>query len=116
MRTVYKLVLSGLVATALAVGLSSGVHAQSSQGGMRGTVKDGQGVIPGVGVTLINEATNVSRETVTNEAGEYSFPAVEPAVYTLKVALAGFKTFEQKQIRISTQQFVGLDVVLEVGT
>ena len=44
--------------------------AQSSQGGLRGVVKDAQGVIPGVTVTLTNDATGISRETVTNESGE----------------------------------------------
>jgi len=39
------------------------VHAQSSQGGMRGVVKDAQGVIPGVTVTMVNEANGVSRDT-----------------------------------------------------
>jgi hypothetical protein len=116
MRTAYQAVVSWLITAALVVGVTSGVYAQSSQGGLRGTVKDQQSVIPGVTVTLINEATNVARETVTNGVGEYSFPAVEPAVYTVRVALAGFKTFERKGVRISTQQFVGLDVVLEVGT
>jgi trimeric autotransporter adhesin len=89
--------------------------AQSSQGGLRGVVKDQQGVIPGVTVTLTNEATNVARETVTNERGEYSFPALDPASYTLKCAVQGFRSFERKGIRINTQQFVGLDVVLEFG-
>jgi trimeric autotransporter adhesin len=90
--------------------------AQSSQGGLRGTVKDAQGVIPGVTVALINQGTSVARETVTNESGEYSFPAVDPAAYTVRVSVQGFKTFERQGVRISTQQFVSLDVVLEVGT
>jgi hypothetical protein len=93
-----------------------GAYAQSSQGGLRGVVKDEQGVIPGVTVTLTNEATNITRETVTNESGEYSFPAIDPATYTVRCAVQGFRSFEQRGIRISTQQFVGLDVVLEVGT
>src|SRR5918993_4804307 len=84
--------------------------AQSSQGGLRGTVKDAQGVIPGVTVALINQATSVARETVTNESGQYSFPAVEPAAYTVRVSVQGFKTFERQGVRISTQQFVSLDV------
>ena len=90
--------------------------AQSSTGGLRGVVKDAQGVIPGVSVTLVNEATSIGRETITNESGEYSFPAVEPATYTVKVSVQGFRSFERQGVRISTQQFVTLDVVLEVGT
>jgi trimeric autotransporter adhesin len=115
MRTVYRLVLSVLVAAAVAAGLSPEIHAQSAQGGLRGTVKDAQGVIPGVGVTMINEANGTSRETMSNEVGEYAFPAVEPGTYTVKAALQGFKTFELKNVIVNTQQTVGLEVVLEVG-
>ena len=92
------------------------LHAQSFQGGLRGVVKDQQGVIPGASVTLVNEATNVARETVTNDVGEYSFPAIDPASYTLKASVQGFKTFERKGVRIGTQQFLTLDVTLEIGT
>lgn len=38
--------------------------AQGFQGGLRGTVKDTGGFIPGVPVTLTNEGTNISRNTV----------------------------------------------------
>lgn len=91
------------------------LHAQTFQGGLRGVVKDPQGVIPGVAVILLSEQTNVSRETVTNEVGEYSFPAVDPGAYTVKVTVQGFKAFEHKAVRITTQQFVTLDITLEIG-
>lgn len=107
--------VQAIVACTLVILLPVGADAQSSQGGLRGTVKDSQGVIPGVAVTLVNQATGVSRETVTNTSGEYSFPAVEPAVYTVNVAVQGFKSFERQGVRISTQQFIALDVELEVG-
>jgi hypothetical protein len=92
-----------------------GVRAQSAQGSMRGTVKDAQGIIPGVTVTLVNEANGTTRETVTNSSGEYSFPALDPGTYAVRVAVQGFKTFERKGLPVSTQQAVGLDVTLEVG-
>jgi hypothetical protein len=47
--------------------------AQSYQGGIRGSIIDADGVVPGVDVTLTNEHTNVARATVTNERGEYGF-------------------------------------------
>jgi hypothetical protein len=90
--------------------------AQSFQGGMRGSVKDSQGVIPGVTITLINEANGVTRDTVSNASGEYSFPALDPSSYTVKAAVQGFRTFDRRGIRIGTQQFVTLDITLEVGT
>jgi hypothetical protein len=89
--------------------------AQQFTGGVRGAVRDANGVIPGVTVTLTNEGTNVSRETVTNDVGEYSFPAVAPGTYTLTTRLTGYKTYESKGLNVGTQQFITLDVVLQVG-
>src|SRR2546425_7819148 len=89
--------------------------AQQFTGGVRGLVRDANGVIPGVTVTLTNEATNISRETVTNEVGQYNFPAVQPGTYTLKTQLTGYKNYASTGLTVGTQQFITLDVVLEVG-
>jgi hypothetical protein len=103
------------LAAVLVIVSAASLAAQSSTGAMRGTVKDAQGVIPGATVALVNEANGTSRETVTNEAGEYSFPALEPSTYSVRVAVPGFRTFERKGVRVSTQANVGLDIQLEVG-
>ncbi len=104
-----------LLLSAACVLVAATVHGQSFQGGLRGTVKDPQGVIPGATVTLVNEATNTARETISNNVGEYSFPAVDPSSYTIKATVQGYKTFERKGVRIGTQQFITLDVTLEIG-
>ncbi len=107
---------SGLLATCLLVfGVAVGLSAQSFQGGVRGVVKDAQGVIPGVTVTLTNEQNNTTRETVTNGVGEYSFPAVDPSTYSIKAVVQGYKTFERKGVRVGTQQFAAIDIGLELG-
>jgi trimeric autotransporter adhesin len=93
----------------------STAFAQTFTGALRGAVRDANGVIPGVTVELINEATNVGREAVSNEEGLYNFAAVPPGTYTVKASLTGFKTYEQKGIRVGAQQFVTVDVALEVG-
>jgi hypothetical protein len=90
--------------------------AQQFTGGVRGAVRDANGIIPGVTVSLTNEATKISREVVTNEAGQYNFPALTPGNYTLKTQLTGYKTFESKGINVGTQQFITLDITLELGT
>ncbi len=40
---------------------------------------------------------------------------VEPGIYTVKVTMQGFKTIDRKNMRIGTQQFITMDVTLEVG-
>src|SRR5215831_2463230 len=90
-------------------------EAQQFTGGVRGEVRDANGVIPGVTVSLVNEATNISREVVTNDVGQYNFPAVPPGTYTLKTTLTGYKSYESKGLVVGTQQFITLDVMLQVG-
>ena len=104
-----------LASCLMVLGVAVGASAQSFQGGVRGVVKDAQGVIPGVTVTLTNEQNNTTRETVTNGVGEYSFPAVDPSNYSVKAVVQGYKTFERKGVRVGTQQFVGIDIALELG-
>ena len=65
-----------ILATLLSAGSGTVADAQQFTGGIRGKVADANGVIPGATVTVTNEATNVSRDTVTNEAGEYNVPAL----------------------------------------
>jgi hypothetical protein len=62
----------GIVATVVVVCFLAAANpaAQSFQGGLRGTVRDPQGVIPGATVSLINQDTGVARETVSNDVGE----------------------------------------------
>jgi len=111
--------MKGLVRAAsvwllIAAGAAS-AGAQQFTGGVRGAVRDANGVIPGVTVTLTNEATSISRETVTNDVGQYNFPAVPPGTYSLSTKLPGYKTYESKGLTVGTQQFLTLDVTLEVG-
>ncbi len=113
--------MSRLIAVLLAVvlliaGSTSRAVGQGFTGGVRGAVRDSGGVIPGVDVSLTNEATNVSRTTVSNEAGEYNFPNLAPGTYTLKATLEGYKTYQRAGLTVGTQQFLTLDVALEVGS
>ena len=100
----------------LVVSTAGAVFGQGFQGGLRGSIKDAGGVVPGVEVTLTNESTSIKRSTVTNERGEYVFAAVEPGTYAVKATLQGYKTVDRGAIRIGTQQFLTLDLTMEVGS
>src|ERR1700674_2449216 len=89
--------------------------AQGFQGGLRSSVKDADGVAPNVVITITNVETNISRTTTTNDEGEYAFPALEAGVYKLHVSKLGYKDVNRNGIRVGTQEFIALDVTLEVG-
>src|SRR5581483_3996366 len=112
MRVRAALMLGALLVATTA----SMVFGQGFQGGVRGSIKDAGGVIPGVEVSLTNEQTNFKRSTVTNERGEYNFPNVDPATYKVTATLQGYKTIDRGGIRVGTQQFLTLDLMMEVGS
>jgi len=92
------------------------LRAQSIYGGVRGLVADAQGgVIANAKVTLTDEGTGFARSTVSNTLGEYTFASVTPATYMLVAESPGFKRFDRRGIVVATQQFVTLDLKLEVG-
>src|SRR5205823_14455489 len=105
MKCRVALVLGALLVAAAATRAAG----QGFQGGLRGAVHDPNGVVPGVEVTITNEATNIKRSVLTNDAGEYVFAAVEPGTYTVRASLQGFKTVERTGLRIGTQTFIVLD-------
>ena len=66
---------------------------------LAGTVTDSSGaIIPGANVTITNNATNVAFETVTNEQGAFSLPAIDAGSYTVTISLTGFKTAVLKNV------------------
>ena len=52
---------------------------------------------------------------LSNGEGGFEFTAVVPATYTLVAETPSFKRFERKNIIVGTQEFVIVDVRLEIG-
>ena len=92
--------------------------AQGLTGQIGGSVVDSsKGVLPGATVTVKNTATQVTRETVTDANGSFIITNVIAGTYDIKVTLASFKTYEQKNILLSATERVSLPpITLEVGT
>jgi hypothetical protein len=84
---------------------------------INGTVLDAAGaVIPGATVTVSNEATGQSRDTVTNGEGYFAFPALLTGSYALKIEAKGFKSFLQHDIPLSAGEIRKVpNLVLTIG-
>src|SRR5215467_4368898 len=99
----------------LVFGLSGSIGAQTL-GSIVGEVKDASGAVaPSVKVTAINAETSVSRETVTNTSGIYTFPALVPGNYTVKLEAPGFQLMQRSNIELQVQQTANIDFVLAIG-
>ena len=81
-----------------------------------GVVRDASGaLISGAQVTLTDESTKVAFTGETTSAGTYVFDAVKPGTYTVKIAKAGFKTFESNGNVVTIGQPTALTTSLQVG-
>src|SRR6202040_3347269 len=89
-----------LIGAILTLSVSGSVFGQGFQGGLRGSIKDAGGVIPGVEVTLTNEQTNIKRSVATNDRGEYVFANVDPGSFKVTATLQGYKSIDRGGIRI----------------
>ena len=82
-----------------------------------GTVSDPSGaLIPGVEVKATNVNTGISGTQLTNEAGAYKIPSLQPGSYRLTAALPGFQTATRENIQLSQGQQVRFNFMLQVGT
>ena len=71
--------------------------------------------MPGATVTITHKETNLSRETVTNETGIYTFTNVQAGAYDIKVSMSGFREFVKTDVPVSVNQISRVDVKLDVG-
>jgi hypothetical protein len=101
---------------ALLAALAPQAGAQSTGGRIRGTVTDQSGgAISGAKLTLINSATNVTRDTQSGANGEYLFIEVPIGTYEIDVDHPGFKKFIHKEIALDLNEVVSVDIPLQVG-
>jgi len=105
------------LALVLSLLLPTFLSAQGASGRILGRVADPSGaVLAGVKVTLVNQATGISRDALTNDSGDYNFVEVVPGTYTLQYELKGFKKNVQKDVIVDVNQVVTLNSALQIGT
>ncbi|MGH9538357.1 MAG: carboxypeptidase regulatory-like domain-containing protein, partial [Terriglobales bacterium] len=90
--------------------------AQSTGGRILGRVADPSGaVLAGVKVTIVNEATGVSRDAQTNDSGDFAFIEVPVGTYRAEFDLAGFKKNIRRGVLLEVNQVVTLNMVMQLG-
>src|SRR5689334_733960 len=105
-----------LLASLMVVGVGSRAEAQATRGIISGTVSDKSGaILPGVTVTITNQATGIVRTAVSSTDGIYRMPALDTGIYTVRAELSGFQVVETRDVEVKTAQEVVLDVSLAVA-
>src|ERR1700691_489823 len=88
-----------------------------ANGSLSGNVVDKTGsVISGASVRITSQATGLTRETKTDDSGHYLVPLLPPSIYTIHVESQGFRTTEQKDIRLQVAEQLEIDFSLVLAS
>lgn len=90
--------------------------AQQGTAQISGRVTDEQGaVLPGVSITITNEATGVFREVTSSAEGTYSASQLVPGTYRVIAKLTGFRPIERTGQVLQVGTTMTLNLALMVG-
>ena len=91
-------------------------YSQGSSGRILGTVTDQSGgVIAGATVTVTDLQRGVSRSLITDDAGEYSAPQLNPGTYKVRAESKGFSATERTDLLLETGKEIRVDLTLSPG-
>src|SRR5216684_5073842 len=92
------------------------LFSQGSFGRILGTVTDQSGgVVSGATVTVVDTDRGVTKTLVTNDAGEYNAPTLQPGKYKVRAEAKGFKTIERTEIVLEVGKEIRVDLSLVPG-
>src|SRR5947209_3127673 len=107
--------VSGFLAIVFALAVSSSALAQKTTGDITGSITDSTGaVLPGVVITAVCPATNLTRTATSDAQGGYSVPELPICVYKVSTELQGFKSVA-REVQVAVNTVTKADFKLEVG-
>jgi hypothetical protein len=113
--SLYKSIRTGILWVGLFTLTTVSLQAQGLSG-IRGVISDRTGgVIPLVSVTITQVDTEVSRSTLTDGTGTYTFTLLQPGDYNLRVDKEGFKAAVVNGVALPVNETITMDLTLEVG-
>src|SRR6266496_831233 len=91
-------------------------YAQVQAGRIVGTIYDpNKAVVPGATVTVKDLATNVSKQVVTNDAGDYVITPLDPGIYSVSATASGFETTVRSGSEVGLAQEGRVELQLKLG-
>jgi hypothetical protein len=90
--------------------------AQDYRGRVQGVVTDPtNSVIAGATITLTNSQTRVSTARTTDVHGHYLFDFVEPGIYSVAAASAGFGNYQRENLQVLVRSDLTVNMTLKLG-
>jgi len=93
------------------------VLAQSQTSGrITGNVRDQAGaVIAKAEVSVVNKATTDVRNVITDEAGNYVVPLLQPGIYFVSITAGGFNKAQFDRVTVSVTETTYINATLTIG-
>jgi hypothetical protein len=114
-KTISFLFCCGLLALFTSIS-SPAAEAQQTLGGITGTVMDTSGgAVSDATVTIVADATQLTRTQKSSETGSYDFVNLPIGSYTLTFSHDGFQSQKIPGITVQADRTVTLNVTLKVG-
>ena len=100
----------------LVAAFASPAFAQGGRAELNGTIVDqARAVLPGVTVSVTNQATGETRQAVTSGEGRFGIPTLLPGTYTIKAELQGFETMTRTGLVLNVGQEVSVTFTLNLA-
>ena len=101
----------------LSLSLGTGTTFAQFLSGIEGTVKDTSGAtVSGAKVTITDNRLQISKTTTTNTSGYFRIDSIAESSYRVRVEMAGFKTWEQKDLAIEPGKLHTIAPIMQVGS
>jgi hypothetical protein len=106
-----------ILAFVFALGLPGWAAAQSTFGGIVGTVKDpGQGAVANAQLILINLDDRTQRDSSTDTDGAFEFINLKPGHYELAIHADGFADYKMTALHLDARQTLRADAQLKLAS
>ncbi len=103
-----RLSLLSVSVAALVLCAAAPAPAQTASGQITGSVKDASGsVIAKVKVTVANQDTGLTRDTTSNDQGDYVVPLLPVGRYVVTAEQAGFKIAVRSDVQLTVDRSSG---------
>jgi outer membrane receptor protein involved in Fe transport len=113
-----RCLLAVLSSLFLILAFSSRALAQGAGGSaeLNGTIVDqAKAVLPGVTVTVTNQATGQTRQTVTGAEGRFVLATLVPGTYTVKAELSGFEPTTRTGLVLNVGQEISVALTMNLA-
>ncbi len=113
-----RLIVLGVLVFVVGLSLPKDARGQTaSSATIVGTVTDQSNAnVPRATVKLTNTATSLSQTVTANDAGQYTFPTVNPGAYLIEVSKQGFGTATVRDLAIDVAKSYTVNVSMHLGS